>query len=299
MRKLIYTGNGTVPVDSGLPHVGRLFGVDDQGDLRYFRYLGNGAPNPTGAHRAQDGSPSWDKNTGNAIGNGWQGFKWLLGCGNGVVMGVQPDGDLLWYRYDGDGTEDRSGALGWDPGSGSVIGNGFDSFVHLFAKPAEGRTTSPMAQLFGVERNGDLRWYGYSGNGEPDRSGVKGWHDNSGNVIGNGWADFKYIVGTSDVFAVKRDGSLLWYRYFGDGEEDRSGATGWDQKSGSQIGRGWQNMRMVTGGSTDHGGRGTVLFAVDEQRRLLWYRYDGDGQPDPTGARGWDTRSSTQIGRGF
>ncbi len=299
MRKIIYTGNGTVPVDSGLPHVGRMFGVDEGGDLRYYRYLGNGASNPSGSHKAEDGTPSWDAHTGNPIGNGWQGFLHVLGCGDGVIMAVEPNGDLRWYRYDGDGTADRSGALGWDPASSNIIGNGFHSFVHLFAKPAEGLTTRPLAQLFGVEPNGDLRWYGYSGNGDQDPTGVRGWHKNSGNVIGNGWADFQYIVGTSDVFAVKSDGSLLWYRYNGHGEADHSGATGWDTKSSSQIGRGWQDMRMVTGGSTDHDGRGTVLFAVDPDGKLLWYRYNGHGQPDPTGALGWDPRSATQIGRGF
>lgn len=299
MLKLFYTGNGTVPVDSGLPHVGRIFGIDEQGDLRYYRYLGNGESNPTGAHNAENGAPSWDRKTSNAIGNGWQGFRHVLGCGNGVTMAVQQNGDLLWYRYDGDGTADRSGALGWDPGSSAIIGNGFHSFVHLFVKPAEGKTTRPLAQLFGVEPNGDLRWYGYSGNGEPDPSGVKGWHPNSGNVIGNGWADFLYIVGTGDVFAVKPDGALLWYRYNGDGTADHSGATGWDPNSGSQVGRGWQNMRIVTGGTTDVGGRGTVLFAVDQDARLLWYRYDGNGDADPTGSLGWNPRSGTQIGRGF
>lgn len=299
MQKIIYSGNGTVPVDSGLPHVGRLFGIDEEGDLRYFRYLGNGEPNPTGGHNAENGTPSWDGNSGNPIGNGWQGFRHVLGCGDGVVMAVEQGGDLRWYRYEGDGTADRSGALGWDPGSGSVIGNGFHSFVHLFAKPAEGMTTRPLAQLFGVESNGDLRWYGYSGDGEPDPSGVLGWHPNSGNVIGNGWADFLYIVGTRDVFAVKSDGALLWYRYHGDGTADRSGATGWDVKSGSQIGRGWEGMRMVSGGTTNRNGHGTMLFAVDPTGRLLWYRYDGHGDADPTGALGWNERSGTQIGQGW
>lgn len=299
MQKVVYTGNGTVPVDSGLPHVGRLFGIDEEGDLRYFRYLGNGEPNPAGAHNAENGTPSWDRNSSNPIGNGWQGFRNVLGCGNGVTMAVQQNGDLLWYRYDGDGTADRSGALGWDPGSSSIIGNGFHSFVHLFAKPAQGKTTHPLAQLFGVESNGDLRWYGYSGNGEPDPSGVQGWHPNSGNVIGNGWADFLYIVSTGDVFAVKPDGALLWYRYNGNGTADHSGATGWDPKSGSQVGRGWEGMRMVTGGTTDRGGHGSVLFAVDREGRLLWYRYDGHGDADPTGVLGWNERSGTQIGRGW
>jgi hypothetical protein len=41
--------------------------------------------------------------------------------------------------------------------------------------------------VYGVAQNGDLRWYGYDGNGEPDRSGALGWRANSGNFVGNGW----------------------------------------------------------------------------------------------------------------
>jgi hypothetical protein len=32
---------------------------------------------------------------------------------------------------------------------------------------------------------------------------------------------------------------------------------------------------------------------------LRWYRYNGNGEPDPTGSTGWAPNSGNQIGRGW
>jgi tachylectin len=292
MIHLLYTGNGTTPVDSGLPDVGRIFGIPTNGDLNWYRYLGNGEPDRSGAR-------GWLPNSGNPIGNGWQNFLHVLGAGNGVVLAVQPDGDLRWYQYLGDGRADRSGATGWHVNSGNTIGNGWQGFVHLFILPQQGREGTGRITLFGVEPNGDLRWYQYLGHGENDRSGATGWHPNSRNIVGNGWAGFQRIVASHDIYAVQPDGALRWYSYRGTGVADRSGATGWDAKSGNQIGRGWQNFRRLTAGTTDSNGFSTVLYAVAQNGDLLWYRYNGHGENDPTGGTGWDARSGNPIGNGW
>lgn len=39
-----------------------------------------------------------------------------------IVMGVDIDGYLRWYRYSGQGESDISGAQRWDARSGSRIG---------------------------------------------------------------------------------------------------------------------------------------------------------------------------------
>ena len=74
-----------------------------------YCYVGNGESDRSGA-------AGWLPNSGNAIGNGWGGFQHFLGGGDEVAQGVQPDGALLWYQYSGDGTADRSGAIGGTPG---------------------------------------------------------------------------------------------------------------------------------------------------------------------------------------
>ena len=97
---------------------GRIFAVKPSGDLLYYRYEGNGQSDPSGA-------TGFDPNSGNQIGNGWQGFSRLLGGGDGVIFAVKPNGDLLYFKYIGAGESDPSAATGFDPNSGNQIGNGF------------------------------------------------------------------------------------------------------------------------------------------------------------------------------
>jgi hypothetical protein len=180
LNPISYGGNGTTPVDSGLPNVGVIYGVAQNGDLLWYRYSGNGKSD-------RSGSLGWHPNSGNAIGNGWQNFSYILGCGDGVILGVHKNGDLLWYKYDGNGESDRSGRLGWHSNSGNPIGRGWQGFRHIFVTPKEGRERTSHLTVYAVAQNGDLLWYKYSGSGESDRSGRLGWHPNSGNPIGNGW----------------------------------------------------------------------------------------------------------------
>src|SRR5215211_5165870 len=49
----------------------------------------------------------------------------------GVVLAIRPDGDLLWYRYTGDGTADQTGATGWEPNSSNPIGRGWQNFQQV------------------------------------------------------------------------------------------------------------------------------------------------------------------------
>ncbi|WP_035355747.1 tachylectin-related carbohydrate-binding protein [Edaphobacter aggregans] len=215
----------------------------------------------------------------------------VLGCGDGVIMAVNPNGNLHWYSYGGHGENDASGSLGWHPHSGNVIGNGWQKFRKVFVFPRAGRPSSRV-RIFGVAQNGDLHWYEYTGNGEEDPSGSLGWEPNSGNRIGSGWDSFVHLHGSSNVvFGVKPDGHLLWYSYSGQGEEDPSGTIGWDPNSGNPIGNGWQSMQHVFGGASDGGGFGQVIMAVDQDGKLFWYRYSGNGESDLSGTQGWHHRS--------
>lgn len=293
-KHIVCGGAGTVPVDSGLPRVGELYGVEQNGDLRWYRYNGSGL-------HGQDSS-DWAANSRNIIGNGWQSFKFLCGGGDGVLFGVEPNGDLRWYDYTaGDGVNDPAGSRGWAQNSRNIIGNGWEGFVKLVCTPKAGPTWhNPASTLYGVEPDGDLRWYRYVGDGEADRSGNTGWAPNSGNVIGNGWQNFKILTAASSVlFGVEQNGDLRWYSYQGDGTADRSGNTGWHANSQNIIGRGWNRFDRLVGGPDDNGGFGIALYAVEPNGDLYWYKYLGHGEQDPTGSTGWHPRSGTQIGRGW
>jgi hypothetical protein len=294
LTNLFYGGNGTTPVDSGLPLVGVMYGVAQNGDLLWYQYQGNGESD-------RSGSTGWHTNSGNPIGNGWQNFRNILGCGDGVILAIQQNGDLLWYKYQGNGESDRSGSTGWHPNSGNPIGNGWQDFRQVFVTPREGMTTSARLEIYGVAQDGDLLWYSYHGNGENDRSGNTGWDANSGNPIGNGWQSFRQIFGCGDViFGVQENGDLLWYSYTGNGESNRSGSTGWSPNSGNPIGNGWQNFRALFGGLDDSGaGGGLVIYAVAQNGDLLWYQYEGSGENDRSGTTGWSPNSGNPIGNGW
>lgn len=183
---IAYGGNGTTQVDSGLPRVGVIYGVNPDGDLIWYRYDGNGESN-------RAGNSNWRANSGNPIGNGWKNFSHILGAGDGVILAIREDGDLLWYKYEGNGESNRAGNQRWHANSGNTIGNGWQNFRHVFVQPREGRYRSSHLTLYAVAQNGDLLWYRYEGNGENDRSGRQGWHANSGNPIGNGWQNFRHV----------------------------------------------------------------------------------------------------------
>jgi hypothetical protein len=239
LEPVFYGGNGTTPVDSGLPRVGVIYGVDSSGDLRWYRYDGNGESNRAGNQR-------WHPNSGNPIGNGWQNFRHVFvtpkegrfRSSHLTIYAVADNGDLLWYRYEGNGESDRSGSRGWHPNSGNRIGNGWQDFLHIFGSGGV---------IFAIKPNGDLMWYAYQGGGESNVAGNSGWAANSGNAIGNGWQNFRAVFGGATdaggrghvIYAVAQNGDLLWYRYNGNGESNRAGNSGWHPNSANPIGNGW------------------------------------------------------------
>lgn len=64
-------------------------------------------------HKSDIAQERWAKNK--VIGQGgWNNFTHLTGDGEGTIFPVTADGNLRWYRYNGDGN--------WAEGSGSTIG---------------------------------------------------------------------------------------------------------------------------------------------------------------------------------
>ena len=103
---------------------GVVLAIKPDGDLLWYRYTGDGTADQTGA-------TGWEPNSSNPIGRGWQNFQQVLGIGDGEVLAIKPDGDLLWYRYTGDGTADQTGATGWEPNSSNPIGRGWQNFQQV------------------------------------------------------------------------------------------------------------------------------------------------------------------------
>lgn len=92
---------------------GVIYGVDDSGDLWWYRYLaGNGA----------GGSAAWaNRGIGSKIGSGWKEIKRLWADPNGVIFGVRHAGELRWWRYLA-----TDGSVSWANGGAEVpIGEGW------------------------------------------------------------------------------------------------------------------------------------------------------------------------------
>ena len=294
---VIYGGNGTTPVDSGMPRVGEIYGVEPTGNLRWYRYDGHGEDDASGS------GLNWNRNSRNIIGIGWHGFRNVLPLGDGVVLGVQGDGDLRWYQYNGNGENDPTATgVGWSPNSRNIIGNGWNGFRFLCSRPWEGRIPSNHSAIYAVEPNGNLRWYRYLGQGQRDPSGSGPfWHPNSGNTIGRGWsAGFRRMAAISDIILLVEDGgNLRWYRYSGNGESDpEATGLGWHSNSGNVIGTGWNAFRHIFGGSD--GSDGYIIYGVEDSGALRWYRYSGNGESDPSGtSSAWHPNSGNSIGIGW
>ena len=153
----------------------------------------------------------------------------------GIFYGITTNGDLEWNSYKGRGEiiGDPAALQGWNPSTGDLIGRGFGQMLHVFG--------CSDGAIMAVHPDGDLYWYSYSGAGESDVTGTKGWDPNSGHVIGNGWQNSLHVFalprgpgGLTHVFAVDPSGALRWYGYTGNGEHDPSGHTGWHENSGTR-----------------------------------------------------------------
>lgn len=253
-----------------------FYAIDDEGLLRWYRYLGSGEVNDV------PGNVNWHPNSGNPIGAGWQEFTSIFACSNGVLAGIHTNGNLYWYSYTGDGQGDWTGALGWQPGSGTAIGNGWAGFTHVV--PWAGRSATDIGFL-AVSPTGDMHWYYY----------YQGWHPNSGNVIASGWGNFQRLAGAfTTVFAVADNGDLRWYNYQGMGEFDPTGTAGWQTNSGNVIGSGWNGFQHLSCSLIDSNGV-YELYGSEAAGGLRWYQYRGQGVPDASGTNGWHPNSRNII----
>jgi hypothetical protein len=124
---------------------------------------------------------------------GWpQGGRHWLGRllkvfsgGDGIIYGVNTNGDLLWYSHlghsDGLGLNDAGSWLGAKP-----VGRGWGSFTTLFS--------SGNGVIYGIQPDGVLRWYrhlAYQTGAGLDTAGS--WE--GGVDVGWGWGGFETVFG--------------------------------------------------------------------------------------------------------
>ncbi len=175
------------------------------------------------------------------------------------VYGIQPNGELLWYRKDTQATAwegPRTVGVGWN-GLKDVIAAGGNRF-------------------YGLTQDGKLMWYQHDG----FNTGAFQWK--GGIEVGSGW-NFKRIFagGEGVIYAIRQDGKLFWYRHLG----FHDGAFNWSEPK--EAGSGWGGFKDVF--SLGQG----AIYAVQPDGAMLLYQHRGF----ETGAMDW--RPARTVGSGW
>ena len=264
-----------------------IYAITGDGSLLWYRdTLRNGTNGPN----AQRG---WAPRSGSQVDSGWDQFSIVFAGGNGILYAIRESGELLWYQDTlRDGSNGAAGTRGWAPRSGSQIGSGWNVFQTVFYGGA--------GVIYAIKETGELLWYrdtarDGSNAGRPDH----GWAAGSGSQIGAGWGNFSSVFsgGQGVIYAVRSDGSLLWYRdLLQNGSNGPHAERGWAPRSASPIGVGWDKLQASFSPGTGDG----VMYGVAATSDLLWYRDDvRNGSNGPNAERGWAAGSDSPIGVGW
>jgi hypothetical protein len=208
------------------------------------------------------------------IGHGWGAFDWLLGPadwsgdGCGDVLARKPDGTLLLYESDCDGTWGRTQV---------EIGHGWQAFDWLGMGDFTG---DACADVVARKPDGTLWLY------ESDCDGTWGQTQVE---IGHGWQAFDWLLGPGDwsgdgcgdVIGRRPEGTLHLYK------GNCSG--GWGQQN-VEIGHGWQAFDWLIGPTAWMGSDCGDVLARKPDGTFWLYESDCDGT--------WG-RTQLDIGHGW
>ena len=188
--------NGRTAVNHGFGEYARIFsggngviyGITHDGRLIWHRHHGVA----TGIPVEVAGSWSGPKE----VGVGWNGLSNVFGGGDGIIYGVNADGDLVWFNHlghrEGLGHND---AGGWSGNSVKPVGRGWSSFTTLFS--------SGNGVIYGLQHDGILRWHrhlGYQTGAGLETPGS--WE--GGIDVGWGWGNFDTLFAL-----IPRDSDLV------------------------------------------------------------------------------------------
>ena len=154
---------------------GIIYGITPDGRLIWHRHYGVATGQPV------ESAGSWAGPK--EVGVGWDGLLKVFSGGDGIIYGVNTNGDLLWYNHlghsDGLGLNDAGSWLGAKP-----VGVGWGSFTTLFS--------SGNGVIYGIQPDGVLRWYrhlGYQTGAGLETAGS--WE--GGVDVGRGWGGFDTV----------------------------------------------------------------------------------------------------------
>ena len=239
------------------------YGVGSDGNLWLYVFGG------------QEGNcaTSWTSRT--VIDSGWSGVQQVFADHN-TIFAIGSNGDMKWYGYD---PVNHS----WQPGSGLVIGGGWDGFTHV-AYAGDG-------VFYAVDGDGTLFWYRRL---DVTQEFSAWYNDGVGAAIGSGFqiAD-QFFAARGAVYLSDSAGNLFWYGY----SDSLSPDGVWVPTSGARIGAGWNTFTSVSAewGVAISGSPYVYIAGADANGDLLVYQHYG---PD-TGVANWGViGAGTLVGGG-
>jgi hypothetical protein len=214
-----------------------IYGIDNDGALKLYRHNG-----------AATGAAAWEGP--NNVGVGWNDYKTVFPGGANIIYGIKADGTLEWRQHQGL----RRGSDQW--GDTKIVGRGWGDFNQVFSGGG--------GIIYAITQEGKLLWYKH--NGYLDGTGVGSpgaWEGPK--EVGSGWNSFKQVfpAGNGIIFAITREGKLLWYRH----TDYANGVKAWEPTK--EVGRGWGDFKNVF--SSGDG----VIYAITQDGKLQWRRYNG------------------------
>ena len=147
-----------------------IYGVHQNGQLWWYMHYGH-----------CDGSFNWSNGGNHAVvGSGWNRYSNVIAGDWGIIYGIDPNGDLMWYKHHGY----DAGILNWaNGGVGVKVGTGWNMFTHV--------VSAGDGIIYGIKPNGDLMWYKHFG---ADNGIAAAWSNGgSGFKVGNLHTDGKEI----------------------------------------------------------------------------------------------------------
>ena len=264
------------PLDTSLSKDDALiYAVGRTGKLVWYRHLDR----LSGSSGFANASRERVLAHGRGPGTGWAGFDHVLSGGDGVLYAIKPDGTLVWYRHLGQETGEPTFA---NDGRETVLahgrgpGTGWAGFDHVLS--------GGDGVLYAIKPDGTLVWYRHLGQetGEPTFA-----NDGRETVLahgrgpGTGWAGFDHVLSGGDgvLYAIKPDGTLVWYRHLGQETGEPTFANHGRETvlaHGRGPGTGWAGFDHVLSGGDG------VLYAIKPDGTLVWYRHLGQETGEPT-----------------
>jgi len=171
------------------------------------------------------------------------------------IYSIDSNGLLLWHGH----SDPDDGADLWaSGGKRTEIASGWGGFTDVFSGGG--------GVMYAINSAGELFWYRHK---DPKRDSVGFANNGQAKRVGVGWSRFtqNFSGGAGIIYGINPQGQLFWYHHM-----DWTGGSGGfaNGGTGKQIGIDidWGRFTHVFSG-----GRG-VMYAIDSQGKLFWYRHN-------------------------